>query len=54
MKLLGQGLGVNDIAARLFRTKKTISAQKISSMRKLNLPNDAELYCFLHQIGLGL
>lgn len=28
MKLLGQGLGVNDIAARLFRTKQTISAQK--------------------------
>ncbi|MBF1994369.1 response regulator transcription factor [Serratia symbiotica] len=52
MKLLGQGLGVNDIAARLFRTKQTISAQKISAMRKLNLPNDAELYRFLHQIGL--
>lgn len=54
MKLLGQGLSVNDIAARLFRTKQTISAQKISAMRKLNLANDSELYRFLHQIGLGL
>ncbi|HHB1427534.1 TPA: response regulator [Serratia odorifera] len=53
LKLLGQGLGVNDIAGRLFRTKQTISAQKISAMKKLGLTNDAELYRFLDQLGLG-
>jgi two-component system capsular synthesis response regulator RcsB len=54
IKLLGQGLAVNDIAAHLCRTKQTISAQKISAMKKLGLTNDAELYRFLDQIGLGL
>ncbi|CAI1712086.1 Capsular synthesis regulator component B [Serratia ficaria] len=53
LKLLGQGLSVNDIAGRLFRTKQTISAQKISAMKKLGLTNDAELYRFLDQLGLG-
>ncbi|OCQ51990.1 Transcriptional regulatory protein RcsB [Photorhabdus australis subsp. thailandensis] len=54
IKLLGQGLSVNDIAARLYRTKQTISAQKISAMKKLGLENEAALYNYLHQVGLGL
>ncbi|MGV7961183.1 response regulator [Photorhabdus tasmaniensis] len=54
IKLLGQGLSVNDIAARLYRTKQTISAQKISAMKKLGLDNEAALYNYLHQVGLGL
>ncbi|QXF33735.1 DNA-binding response regulator [Photorhabdus luminescens] len=54
IKLLGQGLSVNDIAARLYRTKQTISAQKISAMKKLGLDSEAALYNYLHQIGLGL
>ncbi|WP_445493513.1 response regulator [Photorhabdus sp. SF281] len=54
IKLLGQGLSVNDIAARLYRTKQTISAQKISAMKKLGLNNEAALYNYLHQVGLGL
>lgn len=53
IRLIGQGLSVNDIAARLYRTKQTISAQKLSAMRKLGLENDAALYLYLSQSGLG-
>ena len=53
IRLIGQGLSVNEIAARLFRTKQTISAQKLSAMRKLGLENDAALYLYLSQCGLG-
>ncbi|MFS2222950.1 response regulator [Pantoea sp. B65] len=53
IRLLGQGLSVNDIAARLYRTKQTISAQKLSAMRKLGLENDAALWRWLSQSGLG-
>ncbi|MBP2169719.1 two-component system capsular synthesis response regulator RcsB [Erwinia toletana] len=53
LRLIGQGLSVNDIAARLYRTKQTISAQKLSAMRKLGLENDAALWRYLNQTGLG-
>ncbi|WP_437613391.1 response regulator [Erwinia sp. V71] len=53
LRLFAQGLSVNDIAARQYRTKQTISAQKLSAMRKLGLENDAALYRYLSQSGLG-
>ncbi len=53
LRLIGQGLSVNAIAARQYRTKQTISAQKLSAMRKLGLENDAALYRYLSQTGLG-
>jgi len=40
------GLGVTEIAARLGRSVKTISAQKRMAMRKLALNSDAELFRF--------
>ena len=54
IKLLGKGMSVNDIARHLYRTKQTISAQKVSAMKKLDLANDASLYLYLNQVGLGL
>jgi two-component system capsular synthesis response regulator RcsB len=46
------GLGVTEIAARLGRSVKTISAQKCSAMRKLSLQSDAELFRFAVEHGV--
>ncbi len=51
-RLLAQGLSVNEIAAQLHRSKQTISAQKVSAMRKLGIGNDAALYIYLQAHGL--
>ncbi|HGJ5859924.1 MAG TPA: response regulator [Arsenophonus nasoniae] len=53
IRLLAKGLTVNDIATKVFRTKQTISSQKQSVMKKLNIPNDAALYNYLQQVGLS-
>lgn len=47
LRLFVQGQGVNDIARHLNRSAKTISTQKISAMRKLEVGSDQELltYC---------
>ncbi|KPG97831.1 MULTISPECIES: response regulator [Pseudomonas] len=47
LRLFVQGQGVNDIARHLNRSAKTISTQKISAMRKLDVSSDQELltYC---------
>lgn len=47
LRLFVQGQGVNDIARYLNRSAKTISTQKISAMRKLEVGSDQELltYC---------
>lgn len=47
LRLFVQGQGVNDIARHLNRSAKTISTQKISAMRKLEVSSDQELmaYC---------
>ncbi|MFM0335243.1 response regulator [Paraburkholderia fungorum] len=44
--LYASGLGVTEIASRLDRSVKTISAQKCTAMRKLALHTDAELFRF--------
>jgi DNA-binding NarL/FixJ family response regulator len=46
------GLGVTEIAMRLERSVKTISAQKCMAMRKLSLNSDAELFRFAVEYGV--
>ncbi|QQC62591.1 response regulator transcription factor [Paraburkholderia ginsengisoli] len=46
------GFGVSEIAARLGRSVKTISAQKCTAMRKLSLRSDAELFRFAAEHGV--
>lgn len=46
------GLGVTEIASRLGRSVKTISAQKCTAMRKLDLHSDAELFRFAVEHGV--
>ncbi|OQS33503.1 response regulator [Chromobacterium haemolyticum] len=43
VRLFVAGLTVNDIAAKLKRSKQTISTQKASAMRKLGAERDADL-----------
>ncbi|MFM0056488.1 response regulator transcription factor [Paraburkholderia phytofirmans] len=46
------GYGVTEIAGRLERSVKTISAQKCTAMRKLALRSDAELFRFAVEYGV--
>ena len=46
------GRGVTEIALRLGRSVKTISAQKCTAMRKLSLHSDADLFRFAVEHGL--
>jgi len=47
LRLLVAGMSVNEIARQLNRSKKTVSAQKMSAMRKLDVNSDFSLisYC---------
>jgi two-component system capsular synthesis response regulator RcsB len=53
MRMLASGNSVMGIATRLNRSKQTVSAQKISAMRKLGLDNDAALFLYLQENGLS-
>ncbi|WP_239483052.1 response regulator transcription factor [Paraburkholderia sp. C35] len=46
------GRGVTEIALRLGRSVKTISAQKCTAMRKLSLQSDADLFRFAAEHGM--
>lgn len=52
VRLLFKGMNVNDISVALNRTKQTISAQKISAMKKMGARNDVELFQCAIQMGL--
>ncbi|WP_416422776.1 response regulator transcription factor [Pseudomonas sp. App30] len=52
-RLLAGGLSVGEIAAQLNRSKQTVSAQKVSAMRKLGVANDAALFIYLQEHGLA-
>lgn len=52
IRLLEAGKSVGAIAAHLHRSKQTVSAQKVSAMRKLGLANDAALFIYLQEHGL--
>ncbi|MFL1501235.1 response regulator [Pseudomonas sp. O64] len=53
IRLLAGGLTVGEIAAHLHRSKQTVSAQKVSAMRKLGLNNDAALFIYVQEHGLA-
>ncbi|MCD5993777.1 response regulator [Pseudomonas sp. CDFA 602] len=53
LRLLSAGSAVGQIAAKLNRSKQTVSAQKVSAMRKLGLTNDAALFIYLQEHGLS-
>jgi len=52
LKQYASGIGVTEIAARLGRSVKTISAQKCTAMRKLALRTDSELFRFSVEYGV--
>jgi two-component system, NarL family, captular synthesis response regulator RcsB len=52
-RLYAQGMSVGQIAHRLQRSGKTISAQKRSTMRKLGLATERDLFDFALQVGLA-
>ncbi|MGN7915229.1 response regulator [Enterobacter sp. 22466] len=47
LHLLSIGHSINSIALMLSRTKQTISAQKISAMKKIGVNSDPDLYSYL-------
>lgn len=53
IRLLAGGLTVGAIATHLHRSKQTVSAQKVSAMRKLGLGNDAALFIYVQEHGLA-
>lgn len=53
IRLLAAGHSVGAIALQLSRSKQTVSAQKVSAMRKLGLANDAALFIYLQEHGLA-
>lgn len=46
------GDSISNIAARLHRTRQTVSSQKISAMLKLGIARDADLFRFAFENGL--
>ena len=53
IRLLAAGHAVGEIAAQLNRSKQTVSAQKVSAMRKLGLSSEAALYIYVQEHGLS-
>ncbi|WP_025127568.1 response regulator transcription factor [Pseudomonas sp. PH1b] len=53
IRLLAAGHAVGEIASRLSRSKQTVSAQKVSAMRKLGLSSEAALYIYVQEHGLA-
>ncbi|MBK3787194.1 response regulator transcription factor [Paraburkholderia aspalathi] len=52
VRLYASGQSINEIAGQLHRSKKTVSAQKMSAMRKLGIQRDADLFRFAYEVGL--
>jgi two-component system capsular synthesis response regulator RcsB len=51
LKQYASGVGVTEIATRLGRSVKTVSAQKCTAMRKLALRTDSDLFRFSVEYG---
>lgn len=49
LKMFAAGASINKIAEQLNRSKQTVSAQKISAMRKLRLTSDIALLTYLQK-----
>ncbi|AIO35118.1 helix-turn-helix transcriptional regulator [Burkholderia pseudomultivorans] len=54
IRLYLAGIPIKTIAERLNKGKQTVSAQKISAMKKLGVSNDVELVQHAAGLGLGL
>jgi two-component system, NarL family, captular synthesis response regulator RcsB len=54
VRLYVSGLTVNEIAAQLNRSKKTVSAQKQSAMKKLGIERESDLFKYALEGGLFL
>lgn len=52
MKLLGKGMGINQIAEALFISNKTVSTHKARLMQKMNFKSNAELVRYAADQGL--
>ncbi|VWD05045.1 DNA-binding response regulator [Burkholderia lata] len=52
VRMFVSGIGIDEIALRVGRSKKTISTQKGTAMRKLGLCSDIELLRFGMEVGL--
>jgi two-component system, NarL family, captular synthesis response regulator RcsB len=52
LRSYASGVGVTEIARRIGRSVKTVSAQKCKAMRKLALNSDSELFKFAAEHGL--
>lgn len=52
VRLYIAGRSVKEIAEQLHRSKQTVSAQKMSAMRKLGIERDADLFRFAYETGL--
>ncbi|WP_169835027.1 response regulator transcription factor [Pandoraea oxalativorans] len=52
LRMYVSGMSITAIAAKLYRTKQTVSAQKRSVMRKLGVECDAQLFRFALQADL--
>ncbi|WP_052321604.1 response regulator transcription factor [Ralstonia sp. A12] len=52
VRLFVSGMTVNEIAAQLHRSKKTISTQKNAAMRKLNIVRDVDLVRYGIETGI--
>ncbi|CAJ0793695.1 response regulator transcription factor [Ralstonia holmesii] len=51
VRLFREGYKVTEIAEKLHRSKKTISAQKLAAMRKLGITRDADLIKYADSLG---
>ncbi len=52
LRMVAEGLEVVEIANRIRRSRKTVSTQKISAMRKLNLEKDLDIFDYAIKHGL--
>jgi two-component system capsular synthesis response regulator RcsB len=52
LRMYSEGLSVIEIAARIGRSRKTISTQKVAAMRKLGLATDADVFQYAIAHGL--
>ncbi|WP_266171114.1 response regulator transcription factor [Dyella subtropica] len=52
MRLFAEGLSVSQISERIGRSRKTVSAQKVTGMKKLGLQRDADIFRYAVAHGL--
>jgi two-component system, NarL family, captular synthesis response regulator RcsB len=52
LRMYAEGLSIGDIGQRTGRSRKTISSQKMSAMRKLGLQTESEVYQYAISSGL--